>query len=127
MYYPQSICCYKIFVITARPTYSHKYTNQVPGDAKDDLSSAYILFYQRSGSRQDSSAQLSLSEKCQQFCADSSGTIKAATAAAAVAAAAEAKAQTAKSLFPADEEDNMSMAEDLSHIIRSLDTPPPSS
>jgi len=93
---------------------------KVPGDSRDDHSSAYILFYQRSGSRHDSSAQLSLSEKCQAFCADSSGTINS-QAAPSVQPAAN------KSLFPADEEDNMSLAEDLSHIIRSLDTPPPSS
>merc|ERR1712029_968278 len=102
---------------------------KVPGESQDDHSSAYILFYQRSGSRQESGTHLSLSEKCQAFCAAGAPSVSnsnlAVSSSAVNGQSAAAPAGKGVGLF--GEEDNMSMAEDLSHIIRSLDTPPPSS
>jgi len=83
---------------------------KVPGESPGDYSSAYVLFYQRSGSRQDNLIPL-LSRKCRAF---------------ALECNEKEEALNNKTADMIDEDDDEAHKPDLSQIIRSLDTPPPS-
>lgn len=109
--------------------------SKVPGESQGDNGSAYILFYQRAGSKNDNMIPF-LSRKCRAFALDNNEKTTGEPTTelllnpelkSGMEACNGAKVDTLKNGTLVDEdEDETQKSPDLSQIIRSLDTPPPS-
>lgn len=106
--------------------------NEIPGESPGDYSSAYILFYQREGSRCENEFQ-SITRQCRAFALESNGHHSQENGQMGPKTSPTESTEGSEPMILQTcdrsnqlEEDDEDMRPDLSQIIRSLDTPPPS-